>query len=413
MKYYTSSGVDICEMPVTDFKVLMVNKPKKSAWSKNYANAGFFGNYGTFTLPAAHLICDFETTNADCKKYCTERGKFIGNKFIFDAGKFAYDKQFYGKSISCMITLNGIAHVEERTNLDGITCNYLIAGIPVIRDGKQVSWSSFAGKQGWTGGECYATKHIFLGIKEKNAKTIYVMGWQSSGGNLVSTGAGYRKFKSLGFYDVIKLDGGGSFMLNMNGTKKYTSENRLINTIVTFGDTATSGGGSGSSSGSGSSGSTGGSTSGSYPVPTRTLTQGKTGTDVKWMQTQLNKAGFKLVVDGSFGPACTYAVKCYQAAKGLQIDGSCGPATRTSLKNPTTAVNPYAKPTGASFSKGTIGNKVKWMQFQLNKWGATTVDLDGSFGPAAFAALKDFQSKSGLEVDGWCGPATREALAKY
>ena len=71
MKYYTSSGVDICEMPVTDFKVLMVNKPKKSAWSKNYANAGFFGNYGTFTLPAAHLICDFETTNADCKKYHT------------------------------------------------------------------------------------------------------------------------------------------------------------------------------------------------------------------------------------------------------------------------------------------------------------------------------------------------------
>ena len=45
----------------------------------------------------------------------------------------------------------------------------------------------------------------------------------------------YRKFKALGFWDVIKLDGGGSFYFNAGGRKKYTAENRRVCTILDLG----------------------------------------------------------------------------------------------------------------------------------------------------------------------------------
>ena len=420
MTYTQKNGVEIVAVPVSEFKILMVSEPKKTAYTKNYANAGYFGSYSengsAFTLPSGHVICDYAGTNTYLKKYCTERGKFLGNeKFAFNSATWSYGNSLYGKSLSNLVVENGKASIQEITNIESKmgSADYLITGIPVIRNGAQVSWTSFAKPQGWTGGELYATYHVLIGLKSSSADTIYIMGWKSTTGNLVSSGEGYKKFKAMGFTELIKMDGGGSYMMNINGTKKCTSENRRINTIFVFDGSSSSSGGSSSGGGSsGGSSSSGGWTSGTYPVPTRALTKGCTGTDVKWMQTQLNKAGFKLTVDGSFGNASLYALKCYQASKNLDVDGSCGPATRASLVNVTTAVNPYTMPS-RPFSTGSTGENVYWMQFQLNKYGSDTVDLDGSFGPAATAALKEFQRASGLEVDGWCGPATREKLKKY
>lgn len=74
--------------------------------------------------------------------------------------------------------------------------------------------------------------------------------------------------------------------------------------------------------------------------------------------------------------------------------------------------NPFAVPTYSlkkSRKKFLKKEYVMWLQYQLNKMGYG-LEIDGSFGPATDAALRDAQKKLGLKVDGSCGPATRKAL---
>lgn len=76
--------------------------------------------------------------------------------------------------------------------------------------------------------------------------------------------------------------------------------------------------------------------------------------------------------------------------------------------------NPYAEPTN-TLKKGSKGNGVKWLQWELNESGAN-LKIDGDFGSKTLTALKAFQSchfdEKGkrLTVDGVCGAKTRFAL---
>lgn len=54
---------------------------------------------------------------------------------------------------------------------------------------------------------------------------------------------------------------------------------------------------------------------------------GDKGALVSQLQEALNKLGYQLVVDGSFGPAVENAVKNFQKASGLVVDGVVGTAT--------------------------------------------------------------------------------------
>lgn len=413
MKHYVQNSVDVIEVPIKDFKIRMVDKRKRSAYPKNYVNAGYFATHHEegiqFTLPTGHLVCDYEANSSKwCTHYCNERGTRKGTKFIFDSSKALWDRQFMGKSLSCMIIANGVAHAEERTEVSSVNCDYLISGIPVLRDGQDVSWSKFVKKQGWTGGELYGTSHVLIGIKGAPAKTIYILCWKSTSGNMVSSGEAYRKFKAMGFTDVIKLDGGGSFMMNVNGKLKYTAENRQINTIITFDPT-----GINEPITESTVEVTKPTTGTTYPVPTRVLRKGNAGDDVKWMQAQLNKAGFKLKVTGAFDAATVHALKCFQAAKKISITGTCAAPTVNALKAGVKVKNPYVAPTKGSFTKGTSGTSVRWLQFQLNIWGGVSVDLDGYFGSTTLTAVKAFQTAHKITSNGWCGPLTRAALVKY
>ena len=86
---------------------------------------------------------------------------------------------------------------------------------------------------------------------------------------------------------------------------------------------------------------------------------------------------------------------------GLAIDGSFGPACRAAALE---YYLYYKIPT-------TKNEHVKVMQVNLNRHGAN-LDVDRSFGPATEKAVKDFQRKHGLTVDGYVGSKTTAELLK-
>ncbi|NOK57312.1 MAG: peptidoglycan-binding protein [Chloroflexi bacterium AL-W] len=67
--------------------------------------------------------------------------------------------------------------------------------------------------------------------------------------------------------------------------------------------------------------------SGTWPKLIVQVHNGSTGDAVRGAQTQLNKYGYGLAVDGKFGPATTNATRDFQSKKGLKVDGYIGPNT--------------------------------------------------------------------------------------
>ena len=319
MKYYIKNSIHIVEVPVSEFHIVMCDKPKKSASKKDYANCGFFGTYKEngklFTLPVAHLVCDFDADNVCTRRYCNERGKFKGpDKFVFDASKFDDLGEFSGKKITTLMVYGGSATMMDVQTLPD-DLDYAVSGVPIMRDGTDVKFATYVTAQGWTAGSLYPTWHTFIGLKQ-DGKTIYVMGMKTTTTNMIKSAEAFKKFTALGMYNVIKLDGGGSFYMNVGGKGvASTSENRLINTIITF------------------SGEHPIMATNPYPVPTKTLGRYRINNkdNVMWLQWQLNHFGFACEIDGSFGPTTQKQVKAFQKSKKLTQDGSVGPATRAAL----------------------------------------------------------------------------------
>jgi len=78
--------------------------------------------------------------------------------------------------------------------------------------------------------------------------------------------------------------------------------------------------------------------------------------------------------------------------------------------------NPYTSPK-LSIQKGSSGEGVRWMQWQLGRkkykgQDSNILGCDGSFGPNTQYALMCFQKDNGLKVNGICDAATREKLSK-
>jgi hypothetical protein len=75
-----------------------------------------------------------------------------------------------------------------------------------------------------------------------------------------------------------------------------------------------------------------------------TVSLGSSGPAVTTLQTDLNKTGAKLTVDGAFGNETMDAVETFQTAKKLEKDGIAGPATWAALE---AAVKPAPAPAPA------------------------------------------------------------------
>lgn len=59
---------------------------------------------------------------------------------------------------------------------------------------------------------------------------------------------------------------------------------------------------------------------------------------------------------------------------------------------------------------GSTGNEVREIQKKLKDWGYYSGNVDGTFGSKTFEAVKSFQRKNGLTVDGIAGKETLAAL---
>ena len=221
MKYTKSRNTHIVEVPAKDFAVRLVDKAKKSAYSGNYCNAGFFGNYNEgrdkSTLPVGHTVAIMETDNKWVNHYCAQRGKLA-------AGKLVYAEP--GRTETTLFIRGGKADMGE-VSAPPEGCAYAIAGVPVLRQGKAVSWAE-ARAQGWEASSLYATWHIFAGYgKDKSRVTVVAL--KTTTGNLISSGEGAKKLAARGLTDAIKLDGGGSTILKVGGkTPVSTAGNRRL-----------------------------------------------------------------------------------------------------------------------------------------------------------------------------------------
>lgn len=73
-------------------------------------------------------------------------------------------------------------------------------------------------------------------------------------------------------------------------------------------------------------------------------------------------------------------------------------------------INPYPEPTETVF-KGMKTLAVKWVQWELVQDGFK-LSIDGSCGKITDKAIRDYQKKHGLEVDGRVGTITRKEMKK-
>jgi hypothetical protein len=71
-----------------------------------------------------------------------------------------------------------------------------------------------------------------------------------------------------------------------------------------------------------------------YPEPTKAVKMNSKGNDVRWVQYELNRHGYKLIVDGIAKNLTIGAILDFQKKHPpLVVDGICGTLTRAALKN--------------------------------------------------------------------------------
>ena len=227
-EYQLTKGFHDFAVPVGLFSVEAVDTDKMSV-AKNITNAGYFGRYSEggekFTLPAGPIVADMVTDSKWANHYAEERKWLDGDKIRYNSYQWEYKNPFYQKEVSALVVSDGKAAIKEISDLPD--CDYLLSGVPIIRDGKQVSQAK-ATSQGWDKSSLRATHHIFVGLKGDG--TIHVLGGETTTDDLISEAA--AKLLPLGYTDVIKLDGGGSYEINTDVVRAEDSENRRIFSII-------------------------------------------------------------------------------------------------------------------------------------------------------------------------------------
>ena len=171
--------------------------------------------------------------------------------------------------------------------------------------------------------------------------------------------------------------------------------------------------------------------------PGTPLRQGSRGAAVFTLQRQLNRIAKdypflgKLTVDGVFGSRMAATVRAFQKQFNLTADGVVGRQTWYKISYIYVSVKDLAELTsegetstgtlsngtwnGTVLSTGASGSAVEQVQFWLNTLAQydsaiPSVKVDGVFGTATANAVRAFQRKYGLTVDGIVGQTTWKEL---
>ncbi len=144
---------------------------------------------------------------------------------------------------------------------------------------------------------------------------------------------------------------------------------------------------------------------------TGSLRSGSSGERVKSLQTQLQAAGlYSGAIDGKFGSATENAVRAFQRKLGLKVDGVAGTKTLAALSGQdATEPDDDAVP-AVSLRPGAKGEAVKALQRRLKTLTLYNGSIDGKYGTGTENAVRAFQRRMGLKVDGIAGQATLQAL---
>jgi len=127
------------------------------------------------------------------------------------------------------------------------------------------------------------------------------------------------------------------------------------------------------------------------------VSQGAKGTRVRAIQYLLNHWGFKVGVDGDFGSATAAKVKDFQRNQHIDPTGIVGDMTWPRLI--------------VTVHHGDHGDAVRAVQDYLHRaYGFASLPVTGNFLDQTLAAVKTFQTRYHLEVDGIVGPMTWHAL---
>ena len=155
-----------------------------------------------------------------------------------------------------------------------------------------------------------------------------------------------------------------------------------------------------------------------YGIPERTLRFGDTGLDVKYtMQRLYDLEYYNKTVDEKFGAGMLKAVKAFQKKNGLTVDGVVGSKTIAVLFSSGALDADDVVPNEDDedevvlpLKKGDRGDLVKSVQTRLKELGYDVSKVDGIFGNATQAAVKVFQARNALTVDGKVGQRTMDKL---
>ena len=169
-----------------------------------------------------------------------------------------------------------------------------------------------------------------------------------------------------------------------------------------------------------------------YQLPTATVREGDSGANAKLVQQRLKDLGYYTgKVDGKFGSGSVAALQTFQKKHGLDDDGVAGASTCAILfsykalgigdiATPVPTAKPAATPmpTYAPITKdnvvtirlGTKGDQVTRLQTRLTELGYYTANANGTCKSDDVAAIKAFQKKNGLSVDGVAGYDTQVKL---
>ena len=165
-----------------------------------------------------------------------------------------------------------------------------------------------------------------------------------------------------------------------------------------------------------------------------TLRYPQRGDDVASLQTALKQLGYYTGnVDGIFGKGTRTAVRGFQDAFQLTVDGVAGSQTLAKIEQ-LTGIEVGGDTSGdvpggsgtentpvssglfggvyTTLQYGSSGERVKILQRALKALGFE-VSVDGDFGSGTYTAVREFQKRTGLTVDGKAGKNTLRKLETF